>query len=231
MDKAAIIILGAPGAGKGTQANLLSEKFGFYHLETSRLLERIFAKTNSKSSVRIDNQEYYFEKEKELWSTGQLCSSPFVSFQVQEKIKEAFQRNIGVILSGSPRTLEETERLVPFLEDLYGKSDIYVFFLDIILEQSIWRNSHRRICKLMRHPILYNKETEELSRCPLDGSELIRRELDKPEIIKKRFGVFEKQTLPVLDCLKEQGCVINKINGGQSVADVFSDILKIFGGK
>ena len=227
MNKAAIVILGAPGSGKGTQANLLSEKFGFYHLETSNLLEKIFAETNSKSSVQIHGQEYYLEKERKLWLTGQLCSLPFVFFQIQEKIKETFQRNIGVILSGSPRTLEEAKKLTPFLEDLYGKNNIYVFFLDISLEQSIWRNSHRRICKLMRHPILYNKETKGLSRCPLDGSELIRRKLDKPEIIRKRFSVFKKQTLPVLDYLKEQECVVNKINGEQSVADVFSDISKI----
>ena len=107
--------------------------------------------------------------------------------ELQEKIKALSKEKKGIVFAGSPRTLYEAEKILPLLEKLYGKANIKIFLLDLPLEQSIWRNSHRRICELMRHPILYNKETLKLTHCPLDGSKLIKRALDKPEVIKKRY--------------------------------------------
>ena len=99
--------------------------------------------------------------------------------------------------------------------------------LEISAEQTIFRNSHRRICELIRHSILFNKETETLSNCPLDGSKLVRREgLDDPETIKVRLKEYAERTLPIFDYFEKHGLKINKVNGEQTVADVHKDIVE-----
>lgn len=224
MKKQIIILIGPPGSGKGTQANLLADKFEFYHLDTSKLIERVFKEKESDNFIEINGQKYYFKNEKKIWKQGGLNSRPFVNFLIKEQIKKVLEK--GIILSGSPREAEEAEVLMPFLQELYKKNNIKIFLLDLKIEQSIWRNSHRRICELMRHPILYNDETKNLSLCPLDGSKLIKRKLDKPEIIKKRYQIYEEQTLPIVKYLKENNFQLHKIDGSQSVAEVFKNILK-----
>ena len=110
---------------------------------------------------------------------------------------------------------------MPLLEELY-ESNITVLRMRLSFEASLWRNSHRRICSLMRHPIIYNEETKSLTMCPLDGSNLIKRgHLDDPETIKVRWGEFKNRTLPILDYFKAQGIKIKEINAEQSVETVF----------
>jgi len=219
-----IILIGPPGAGKGTQAILLSEKFHLFYFDTSTIVEKAFKEAKKREFVKIGKEKYYLEREKKLWKEGKLCDPPFVVYLIKEKIKALSKEKKGIVFAGSPRTLYEAEKILPLLEKLYGKANIKIFLLDLPLEQSIWRNSHRRICELMRHPILYNKETLKLTHCPLDGSKLIKRALDKPEVIKKRYQVYLKETLPVIDYLKKRDFKIQKINGAQTVADVFADI-------
>jgi len=222
-----VILLGPPGSGKGTQANLLTDKLNLYCFETSKVGEEKINQAKPGDYITVGGKKYYFEKEKKRWQTGKLWSSPFISYLVKQKIKELAERKRGIVFQGSPRTVEEGKEIIPLLEKLYGKTNIKIFLLELSIDQSIWRNSHRRICELMRHPILYNEETVKLTKCPLDGSKLIKRALDKPEIIKKRFEVYEEQTLPLLDYFEEKNFVVKKIKGEQSVADVFSDILKL----
>lgn len=223
--KIAIIIMGAPGSGKGIQANLLAERFGLYHLETSKVIEQAFQKNKDDYFVEVEGKKYYLKEEKKRWKEGELVHSPFFLSLIGEKLREIAPKG-RVVFSGSPRTLEEGEKLMPLLVNLYGRENIKIFFLDIGVEDSIWRNSHRKICELMRHPILYSKETEKLKNCPLDGSKLVQRSLDNAQTIKERFRVFEKETLPVLDLLKKQGFLVATIDGKPSVSEVFSRILK-----
>ncbi len=221
-----IIILGPPGAGKGTQAFLLAGKLNLYHLETSKILEESFEeRVNEK--VIIERKEYSFKKEKKIWEAGKLCSPPLVTYLLVEKIKELNKSELNLVLSGSPRTLYEAERIIPVLEKLYGRKNIRCFFLDIPPEETIFRNSRRRICQLLRHPILYSKENEKLKRCPLDGSKLIKRgKLDKPETIKVRLQEFKEKTLPVLDYLKKRKIKVEKIDGTSPPEVVFQNILR-----
>lgn len=222
-----IILLGPPGSGKGTQAGLLADKFDFYYLETSKIIEANIMGAKKGEYTVVDGKKYYFSDEKKTWQTGGLVSPPLVHFWVQNKIKDIIKEKKGLILAGSPRTLLEGKRLMPLLENLYGRDNVKIIELKLSPEQSIWRNSHRRICELMRHPILWTKETAKLTHCPLDGSKLMKRKgLDDPETIKVRLKEYKERTLPLIKYLKEQGFKIRKVNGEQSVADVHKNILK-----
>jgi len=222
-----VIILGQPGSGKGTQAELVAGKFNLYSLETSKLIETKVMNAKEGEYAEVDGQKYYFSHEKELWTKGILCSPPFVSWLVKTKLEELAKEGKGVVMSGSPRTLPEGESLVPLMKNLYGAENIRVILLELTAEQTIWRNSHRRICELMRHPILFSKETEGLTQCPLDGSKLVKREgLDDPETIKVRLKEYAERTLPLVEFLKTQNLSVVKVNGEQSVEQVHQDVLK-----
>ncbi|MEK7658723.1 MAG: nucleoside monophosphate kinase [Patescibacteria group bacterium] len=232
--KQVIIIFGPPGAGKGTQSELLSEKLGLYLFETSKILEKKFKEAENLSEnakerfIKADGEKFDILKEKEKWGSGELNSPPFVTQLVKEKINNIFEEGNNIIFSGSPRTLYEAERVIPLLEKLYGKENIKVVLLEITAETTIFRNSHRKICELMRHSILFNKETENLTICPLDGSKLVKRkDLDDEETIKVRIKEYNERTLPMVEYFEKNNIKINKINGEQFVADVHKDILKV----
>jgi adenylate kinase len=226
MQKQVIIIFGAPGAGKGTQAGLLSENLGFYHLESSKVLEYCFKNENSDKVFSVDGKDYKVGEEIKNWKTGVLTSPPFITVLMMEEIKKLAGQDESFILSGSPRTIYEVEKEMPVLAELYGKENIKVLFLEISAETTIFRNSHRKICELMRHSILSNNETENLTICPIDGSNLVKRkDLDDPETIKVRIKEYNERTLPMIEYFEKNNFKVNKINGEQSVADVFLDVL------
>jgi len=231
--KQVIIIFGPPGAGKGTQAELLADKLNLYYLETSKILEQNFkaaenlAEGSAERFIETGEEKYDILKEKDLWEKGILCSPPLVSYLIKKKIRECHDQGKNLVMAGSPRTLFEAQDLIPFLEDIYAREKIKMLLLDISPEQTLFRNSRRRICELMRHPILYNKETENLTICPIDGSKLVtRKKLDDPETIKVRIKEYQERTLPIFEYLEKNGFEIKKINGEQPVADVFGDIIK-----
>jgi len=223
--KQVIVLFGSPGAGKGTQSELLADKLGFYYLETSKILEREF-KNPSKKIFKIDGESFKVSNEKKLWSEGKLCSPPFVTELVKKSIEKLAKEGESLIMAGSPRTVYEAEKMIPFLKKLY-KKNIKVFLINISPKETVFRNSHRRICELMRHPILYSEETKNLKKCPLDGSNLIKRKgLDDIDTIKVRLQEYKNRTVPVFDIFNEKGIKIKKINGEQTVASVHGSILK-----
>jgi len=233
MNKQIIILLGAPGAGKGTQAELLSDKLNLYYFETSKILEQKFHESEDFSSdspervIEVEGERYDILDEKKLWKEGKLCSPPFVTYLVKEKIKKLAGQGEGLVLAGSPRTIYEGEKIIPLLKELYGLENIKTVLIEISPEETLFRNTHRRICELMRHPILYNEETKNLKICPLDGSRLVERKgLDDPETIKIRLKEYKERTLPLVDFFEKQEIRVKKINGEQTVADVHKDILK-----
>lgn len=222
-----IIIFGPPGSGKGSQAELLSKKFYFYHLDTSKILEEKFKKAKTGEYILIDGKKYYIADEVKLWRAGILCSPTFVTYLMKKRIKGIYAMGKSLIMTGSPRTLYEARLLMPFLKDKYGSKNISIFFLNLTPRQTIFRNTNRRICELMRHPILYSKENANLTRCPLDGSKLTRRKgLDNPETIEVRLKEYEQRTLPLIDYFKQKKIKIKTIKAGQSVERVLRDILE-----
>lgn len=224
--KKIVIFIAPPGAGKGTQANLLADYFDMVHLETSKVIEKRIMNAGEEEFLEIEGQKFMFKDEKDKWKRGEICSPPFVTQLVIDEIEELARNNKGIVFSGSPRSLFEAERELPVLENFYGKENIVVLKINLSAKESIWRNSHRRICVLMRHPILWHKDTENLTICPLDGSKLIKREsLDDPETIKTRLKEFKEKTEPVIQFLKEEGLKVEEINGEQTVEEVFREIL------
>lgn len=225
--KGVVILLGPPGAGKGTQASLIAEKFDFYYFETSKILERSFKKFKDEDFIEVDGQKYYFHEQHKKWKGGMLCDSPFVSQLVEKRLKQLSDEGEKVVLAGSPRSLYEAEALMPLLDSLYGKENIKIVLIEITADESLARNAKRRICELMRHPILYNEETKDLTKCPLDGSKLVKREgLDEPEVIKVRWKEYQTHTLPIMDYLEKEGFDLSRVDGKGSVAAVFKRIIK-----
>ncbi|MBI4160607.1 MAG: nucleoside monophosphate kinase [Candidatus Yanofskybacteria bacterium] len=218
----AIIFIAPPGAGKGTQADAVAAKFGFFHFETSKMLEERLAGQENSADPEI--REAW-----RLYKLGKLMTPSLVSRMVAEEIRKLYSEGKSVVFSGSFRTLEEVGKEMPILDELYGKENVKFFFIKISEEESVRRNSARRICKASRHPIPsgeYDPQFKNITSCPWDGSPIVTRELDKPDIIKERYRVFWNETAPALDYLKERGYKVMEINGEQPIEKVTEDIFK-----
>ncbi|MEK7124111.1 MAG: nucleoside monophosphate kinase [Patescibacteria group bacterium] len=224
--KQVIILFGPPGAGKGTQSELLSEALGYYHLESSKVLERCFKKESLDKVFTVEGKDYKVGDEIENWKKGILTSPPFITGLMTEEIQKLHKDGESFIMSGSPRTLYEAQKEMPVLSELYGKENIKITMIEISAEVTIFRNTHRKICELMRHSILFNKETEKLTLCPLDGSKLMKRkDLDDPETIKTRLVQYKERTLPLFEYFEKNGYNVAKIDGEKSVAEVHQEII------
>lgn len=216
--KWAVILIGPPGSGKGTQADLLSDKFGLVHLESSKIIEEKFKNADPNDQV--------MNEQKRIWQSGELNDPKMVTEWLVEAMTDVYNEGNGLILSASPRTLFEAEAEIPVLEDLYGKENVKIFNIDLSRDESFNRNSNRRICEKNRHPIPNLPEFKDLTVCPRDGSKLIHRNhLDDPETVKLRYNVYLKRTEPILGFLKSRGCKFIKINGEQTIEKVFQNIL------
>lgn len=216
----AIIIYGPPGAGKGTQANLVSHHFGFIHFDTGKYLESLIYDPTRLNNRVIKKQRGFFE-------TGKLMTPSWVSSVVERRTSEIAKAGLGIVFSGSPRTLYEVESLLPKLERLYGPKNILFFFINIPPITSVRRNSHRLLCSVCGFPILYLSETKKFnikSRCLFCGGKLYRRTLDKVEIVKKRIEEYNIRTKPIFNELKKRGYKVTNIQGKGLPFQVFESI-------
>ncbi len=218
-----VIICGPPGAGKGTQAELLKDKFGFYHFETSRIIEAAL-NSNISGEVSIDGQKFSYEEERRKFSSGELNTPTVVAFWVKEKIKELVEQNKSLVFSGSPRTLFEADQLFPAIIEIFPKNNICVLELTVEAEVSIDRNTHRRICSSCRLPHPQDYQGDVCKKC---ASPLVSRgSLDTEPVIKKRLEEFAARTKPAVFRAKEYDLSVQTINGAQDEARVFEDVCK-----
>lgn len=215
------MLFGPPGAGKGTQADMLAAQFGFVHLDTGRQIERIVHDPGRQSDPVI-------QRERELFDMGQLNSPEWVRQMTMERTEEIARQKQSIVFSGSPRTIFEAEGLIPLLERLYLKENIRVFVIKLKPQTSIFRNFHRRICD-NGHPLIWSVENDALTACPNCGSPLRRRTLDTGEAIRVRLINYEKRTKPVLGFMLERGLGVQEIDGEpephivhQSIADALA---------
>lgn len=186
----AIIILGRPGSGKDTQANFLASHYNLAHIKTSALLLDEFKKTTPSNGV--------MRREKIIFDSGQLNTPSWVMSVIKKKISSIkLDKNNGIIFSGSPRTLYEAENLLPFLENIFGKENVFGIYVDITEGEGI-----KRIIKRNERP------------------------LDRDvNILKIRMKEFEERTAPILNLFKERG-ILKNIDGMPASEIIFENIKK-----
>lgn len=217
-----IVIYGPPGAGKGTQADLTARYFGFIHFDTGKYLESLIHNPAALKSAEV-------RRERNLFDTGKLMTTSWVLKVVGSKIKEIAAAGLGLVLSGSPRTVGEAENLLPILEKLYGRENMLFFVLKVPPGTSLKRNSRRLICSVCGSPLLRVKSTEDFtvkSPCPFCGGKLVKRTLDRLSVIRDRLIEFDLKTLPVFAAIKKNGYKVNVIKGDALPFRVFDFIKK-----
>ncbi len=208
------IFLGAPGAGKGTQAELLSWKLNIPHISTGDIL-----RDEVKKGTLLG------EKVMAFMSKGELVPDGLILEVVKKRLKEKDCKE-GFILDGFPRTLVQAESLDKLLNEIDKKID-RVIKIKVSDETIIKRLSARLVCELCGAD--YNLETrspKEAGRCDLCGGELEQRIDDKKEVILNRLEVYERQTQPLESYYQGQGKLI-EIDGEKDKKLVLEGILKV----
>ncbi|MEW6103049.1 MAG: adenylate kinase [bacterium] len=205
-----IILFGPPGAGKGTAAKRLVERFKIPQISTGDIL-RDAVSTKTKMGLVAED---YMEK-------GELVPDDIIIGIIQERIKNKDCEN-GFILDGFPRTINQAEKL----EDMGIKID-EVIKLDVDSETIIKRNTGRRICKdcgAIYH--LKNCPPKEDGICDKCQGALCQREDDCEEHIRHRIDVYLKQTMPLVDFYEKMGILVS-VDGSGSESEVFERLLKV----
>jgi adenylate kinase len=203
--------MGLPGAGKGTQAEKIVEKYGIPHISTGDMF-RSAMKEGTELGI----------KAKSFMDKGELVPDEVTIGIVRERLGKNDCKN-GFLLDGFPRTIAQAEALEALLADMDSKID-FVLHIDVPTEKLLDRLTGRRICPTCgaTYHVEFNPPKVE-GKCDVDGSELIQRDDDKPETVKNRLEVNMKQAQPLLDFYKEKGYLVT-INGDREISQVFADI-------
>ena len=209
-----IVMLGAPGAGKGTQARLISEKYAIPQISTGDIF-RANIRDNTKLGQRAKS---YMDK-------GLLVPDQVTCDLVVDRIVRDDCKN-GYILDGFPRTIPQAEALTRALKEQGTKID-YAIDVEVPDNSIVERMSGRRACPKCgaTYHILFRKSLVE-GICDECKTELILREDDHPDTVQKRLDVYHSQTQPLIQYYREQG-VLHTVDGTQQMSKVFEDICSI----
>ncbi|MCP6719012.1 MAG: nucleoside monophosphate kinase [Patescibacteria group bacterium] len=209
------VLIGRSGSGKGSQAELLKKHFGnLVHINSGSLF-RDLAEIDSDMGKRI----------RKVMEEGGLPFDDIAitlwMYEIAYKIKE----DQGILADGFPRRLNESEALDRFLGFLDRKENTFIILIDVSRQEAFDRLTKRRICKECGQLIPWVGEFKNLKVCDKCSGELITRVDDKPEAINSRLDYYENRVVKSIKYYQDQGRLI-KINGEQSIEDVFKDILK-----
>ena len=205
-----IVLLGAPGAGKGTQAQKLVEEFGVAHISTGDLLR---AAVKAESKLGRAAKSYMDE--------GKLVPDRLVIDLVKDRLDSDDARR-GFILDGFPRNTAQAVSLDSELSEL-GRSLDGALLVDVAPEVIVKRLSTRRTCRNCGYT-----GTEADVTCPRCGGEMYQRDDDKPETIQHRLDVYQSQTAPLVDYYRGHG-ILKSVDGDRPVDEVYADVKKVLG--
>ncbi len=211
-----IIMLGAPGAGKGTQAKMLADKYQIPHISTGDIF-----RANIKNGTELG------QKAKTYMDQGLLVPDELVCDLVVDRVK-ADDCKEGYILDGFPRTIPQAESLDKALEAIGEKID-YAINVEVPDENIVRRMSGRRACVACGatyHIVHIPTKVEGI--CDRCGKELILRDDDKPETVTKRLNVYHEQTQPLIEYYTNKGALV-EVDGTKDMNDVFNAIVEILG--
>ena len=211
-----IIMLGAPGAGKGTQAKKVAKKYNIPHISTGDIF-----RANIKEGTELG------KRAKEYMDKGELVPDDITIGMLLDRIHKADCKN-GFVLDGFPRTIPQAKSLSEALSKLNEKID-YAINSDVPDDSIITRMSGRRACLSCgsTYHIKYSAPKKE-NICDNCGSELVIRDDDKPETVKKRLDVYHKQTQPLIDYYDNENILAN-VDGTKDMEEVFLDIVAVLG--
>jgi adenylate kinase len=206
-----LVLLGPPGAGKGTQAQRLVEDFDLPYLATGSML---------RSAVREGSE--LGEKAKDYMDRGDLVPDDLIIAMIVERLQEADTRN-GFILDGFPRTEPQAEALDRKLEDL-GRSLTAALLIDVSEEEVLSRLSGRRVCVKNQHNFhVENDPPKHEDRCDVDGSRLIVREDDRAEVVSHRLKEYRDKTMPLIEYYEKRE-ILRRIEGSRTPEEVHDQI-------
>ena len=211
-----IIMLGAPGAGKGTQAKKIAEKYSIPHISTGDIF-----RANIKNGTELG------KKAKTYMDQGLLVPDELVVDLVVDRVKQDDCSN-GYVLDGFPRTIPQAEALDKALAAM-GEAMDYAINVEVPDENIVRRMSGRRACADCgaTYHIVY-APTKEENICDNCHGELILREDDKPETVQKRLNVYHEQTQPLIDYYTEKKILV-EVDGTVDIDEVFAAIVNVLG--
>lgn len=211
-----LVMLGAPGAGKGTQAKILSDKYSIPHISTGDIF-----RDNIKRGTELGKKaESYMEK-------GLLVPDELVVDLVAERIRQEDCQE-GFILDGFPRTIPQAESLEAVMEAAGRKIDgaIDIAVPDAVITKRMSGRRACAVCGATYHVV--NMPPEKEGVCDKCGGELVLRDDDQPETVLKRLDVYHEQTQPLIDFYEAKGLLV-PVDGTKDIALITADIAKAMG--
>ena len=205
-----IVLLGAPGAGKGTQGQKLVEEFGIAHISTGDLLR-----------AAVKAQSELGKQAKAYMDAGQLVPDQLVIDLVKERLAQPDAQK-GFMLDGFPRNIAQAETLDAELKGMDVELDA-ALLVDVPFDVIVERLSSRRTCRSCGYTAPAGTDT-----CPRCEGEMYQRDDDKPETIQKRLDTYQNQTQPLIDYYKGHG-ILKSVDGNRAVDEVYVDVKKVLG--
>ncbi|MBI4461639.1 MAG: adenylate kinase [Acidobacteria bacterium] len=203
-----VVLLGPPGAGKGTQARELAKHFGVPQIATGDMFRDHVARRTELG-----------QQAKAIMERGELVSDDIVSAMVEERIQRPDCRR-GFLLDGFPRTLPQAERLEEILSQA-GFPPVLAINLEVSYDRLVWRSTGRRTCKTCGAIYnVYDRPPRLPDRCDRDGGGLFQRADDREEVVRERLGQYERKSRPLIDFYRQRGALLEV--GGDEAPEVLT---------
>jgi adenylate kinase len=208
-----IILLGAPGAGKGTQAKVISNKFNIPHISTGDIL-----RYEIKGGSKLGKEAVKFVE------SGKLVPDGIIIEIIKNRISSGELRN-GFLMDGFPRNLKQARMFSNMLDQLGIKLD-KVINIVVNKNETVDRLSRRRTCSVCKNVFSINSNNKNLEKCPKCKGDLIKRKDDDLKVIKHRLEVYESETKPLIDFYTNKGLLTN-VDGSGEEKEITKRILEI----